>query len=388
MGVPGQPADLVLDRGEVGFGGVQFGIEAGLTGVEPGDLLLLRHELLLRRGRALLGILASSGQAADFVIGGLGAGADRVDLSVQAREALTTVGRCTSQPGHPALLVGVCRFGFGPGDGRRLASGQRLPHGCLEFHPRRLDSLSLGFELSGVAPNPTLVGFDGCLSHPLRCEPSGATHTLTQAGKCVPSLLGGSQPRRIAAQGLFEFGLRLTRFSDGLLHLGTTLLERRLVGEFGGDGTACGHDVVRQQTGPRIAGVGLDDRRLACDLSLTAQRLQLASEFGEDVLKPGEVAVGRLQLAKRLLLALAVLENARGLLDEPAAILRRGSQHCVELTLANDDVHLAADAGVAEQFLNVEESARRAIDGVLGTAVAEHRPRDGDLGVVDRQSAV
>ena len=88
------------------------------------------------------------------------------------------------------------------------------------------------------------------------------------------------------------------------------------------------------------------------------------------------------------LLALAVLEHPGGLLDEPAALLGGGAQHGVELALADDDVHLAADAGVGQQLLDVEQTAGRAVDGVLGAAVAEHRPRDGDLGVVDRQRAV
>ena len=43
---------------------------------------------------------------------------------------------------------------------------------------------------------------------------------------------------------------------------------------------------------------------------------------------------------------------------------------------------------VGQQLLDVEQPARLAVDGVLRAAVAEHDPRDGDLGVVDRQRAV
>jgi hypothetical protein len=39
-----------------------------------------------------------------------------------------------------------------------------------------------------------------------------------------------------------------------------------------------------------------------------------------------------------------VLEDAGRLLDEAAALLRAGREHRVELALADDDVHLAADA--------------------------------------------
>ena len=35
-----------------------------------------------------------------------------------------------------------------------------------------------------------------------------------------------------------------------------------------------------------------------------------------------------------------------------------GVQDRVELALADDDVHLAADAGVGEQLLDVEQAAR------------------------------
>ena len=52
-----------------------------------------------------------------------------------------------------------------------------------------------------------------------------------------------------------------------------------------------------------------------------------------------------------------MLEDAGGLLDEPAAVLRGGPQHGVELALPDDDVHLPADAGVAQQLLDVEQPA-------------------------------
>jgi hypothetical protein len=51
-------------------------------------------------------------------------------------------------------------------------------------------------------------------------------------------------------------------------------------------------------------------------------------------------------------------------------------------------VHLAADTGVREQLLDVEQPARVAVDLVLALAGAEHPAGDGDLGVLDRQRAV
>ena len=147
-------------------------------------------------------------------------------------------------------------------------------------------------------------------------------------------------------------------------------------------------EVVGEQPQPGVAGVGLDDGGPAGGLGLAAERAELAADLTGEVVDPGEVGLHRLELAERLLLALAVLEDAGGLLDEAAALLGGRAQHGVELALADDDVHLAADAGVGQQLLDVEQPAGGAVDGVLGAAVAEHRPRDRDLGVVDRQRAV
>jgi hypothetical protein len=123
-------------------------------------------------------------------------------------------------------------------------------------------------------------------------------------------------------------------------------------------------------------------------LGLLAERLELAAELGGEVGQPVEVDLHRVELADRLFLALAVLEDAGGLLDERAAVLGLGVQHRVEPALAHDDVHLAADAGVAEQLLDVEQAAGVAVDLVLARAVAEHAAGDRDLGVLDREGAV
>ena len=47
----------------------------------------------------------------------------------------------------------------------------------------------------------------------------------------------------------------------------------------------------------------------------------------------------------------------------------------VESTLADNDIHLAADSAVAEQFLNIEQAASFAVDRVLRTARPEQRAR-------------
>jgi hypothetical protein len=56
-------------------------------------------------------------------------------------------------------------------------------------------------------------------------------------------------------------------------------------------------------------------------LGLLAQRSELAADLGREVADAGEVALHRLELAERTLLALAVLEDPGRLLDEAAALL-------------------------------------------------------------------
>ena len=83
-----------------------------------------------------------------------------------------------------------------------------------------------------------------------------------------------------------------------------------------------------------------------------------------------------------------MLENTGSLFDESASLLGSGLEHSIELTLTNDDVHLATKAGVRQKLLNVEQSTGLAVDRILAAAVAKQRATDGDLGVVDRQSAI
>ena len=94
------------------------------------------------------------------------------------------------------------------------------------------------------------------------------------------------------------------------------------------------------------------------------------------------------ELAKRALLALLVLEDAGGLLDERAAVLGARVQDLVEAALADDRVRVAAEARVVQQVLDVHQPRRRVVDEVLALAVAVHAARDGDLGELERQRAV
>ena len=145
---------------------------------------------------------------------------------------------------------------------------------------------------------------------------------------------------------------------DGCLHLLAALEQHRLVGELLLQRRTRRDEVVREQPGAGVADVGLHHGGTPGDLGLSAERLELTADLAEQVLQPGEVALGAVELAERLLLALAVLEDAGRLLDEPAPVLGGGVQDRVELALADDHVHLAPDAGVGEQLLDVEQPAR------------------------------
>ncbi len=123
-------------------------------------------------------------------------------------------------------------------------------------------------------------------------------------------------------------------------------------------------------------------------LGLALQGPQLAPDLPQQVGEADQVGLRPLQPPLRLLLAPAVLEDARRLLHDQAAVLGPGVEDAVEVSLGDDDVLLAAHAAVGEQFLEVEQPARDAVEGVLALPRrAKQRAGDGDLGEVDRQHA-
>jgi hypothetical protein len=120
-------------------------------------------------------------------------------------------------------------------------------------------------------------------------------------------------------------------------------------------------------------------------VGLALEGAQLAPDLAQEVLEAGEVALGGGEAPLGPLLALAVLEDAGGLLEDQAALLGSGVEDGVDLALAHDDVLLAADAAVGEQVLDVEQAARHPVDGVLALARAEQGAGDGDLAELDGQ---
>ena len=131
--------------------------------------------------------------------------------------------------------------------------------------------------------------------------------------------------------------------------------------------------------------IGNDSVVAARGVGLALERPQLAPDLAQQVSQAQEVAFGRFEAALRLLAALAELQDPGGFLDDRPAVFGTGVQHRVELALTHDHVLLAADAGIGEQLLDVEQPARRAVDHVLRLTRAEQRAGDRDLGELDRE---
>ena len=144
-------------------------------------------------------------------------------------------------------------------------------------------------------------------------------------------------------------------------------------------------DVASGEVEPDLLELSREPVVATRGIGLALEGPQLAAHLAEQVGEPEQVRLGRLEPALGLLLALAVLEDARGLFDDGAAVFRPRVEHGVELALPDDDVLLAADAGVGEELLQVEQAARRAVDRVLRLTGAEEGAGDRHLGELDRQ---
>ncbi|SCD40113.1 hypothetical protein GA0115251_106811 [Streptomyces sp. TverLS-915] len=356
--------------------------------VEPLDLGAQSLVLLVRDVGAFPGLVARRREAFDLGARRCRPTARGGHLALETSEALAAVGEGAAHVAQAALLDGeltlqlaAVRDGVLQG---AFGGFERLG----EFRLLLTDARRLALQVLRVASATFLGRYgrrarDACLG-----EADGAADTLREARQLVPRVLRALKTRRQGAYRLLQARLAGERGLERALRRLLALLERGLVGEFGVERAAQRDEVVGEQPQARVAQIGLDDSGAARDGGLAAEGFELAAQFVGEVLDAGEVGAHRVEFSERLLLALAVLEDARGFLDEGAASHRVGMEDGVELSLADDDVHLAADAGVGEEFLDVEEAAGVPVDLVLAAPVAEHRPRDRDLGVLDGEGAV
>ena len=146
--------------------------------------------------------------------------------------------------------------------------------------------------------------------------------------------------------------------------------------------------IIGEQSGLRVAHARLNEGRATSHPSLAGERPELAVNLVRQVQDTHEVRVHVGQLLERTLLAPTVLEDARGLFDEAATLLRRGRQNRVELPLADDDVHLTTHARVGQELLHVQQPRRSAVNGVFGAAPAEQGAADRHLGILDVEQPV
>ena len=282
--------------------------------------------------------------------GGVLPGGPFGELMAPLRPGAAGTGGLQGQVRRGHLLHQVCSLGLGAGERQRQ---------LLKVRARSDDRFC-------EEPGP-LVG-----------EPGDAPQPVVH-GACPPQLLrpgvgAGSHP------GLLGLGAR-----------GRDLRRPQSPGDVGealgrGAGPVVtaeplphGVDVVGEQPQPGVPGVGRDPAGATGGVRLTPEGRELPGDLGGQVGEADEVAVHGGELAQRLLLALAVLEDPRRLLHEGAPLLRGGLQHRIHPALPDHDVQLAADAGVPEQLLHVQQPARPAVDGVLAAPGAEHRARHRDL---------
>src|SRR5450631_2400766 len=138
------------------------------------------------------------------------------------------------------------------------------------------------------------------------------------------------------------------------------------------------------ETGDLMAGeVEADGAQLGDDAAVSFRGVGLALEGGElafhfaqQVLEAEQVPLGGGETAFGAFLAATELEDPGGFLDDGAPVRGGGVEDGVELTLADDDVLLATDAGVGEQLLDVEEATGHVVELVLGFPGAEQGAGD------------
>ncbi len=119
---------------------------------------------------------------------------------------------------------------------------------------------------------------------------------------------------------------------------------------------------------------------------LQRQRPQPLPHLRLDVPRPLDLDADAVELQLRAVLATLELAEAGRLLDELAPLLGPGREHRLDLALADDRVHRAAQADVGEQLDEVGAAHARLVDEVLALAAAVQAARDRDLGEVQLRS--
>ncbi len=411
----------------LGTGPGTGGVEGQLQPLEAGDR---RGSLLGRRTVFLGGPLVGAGQLVAAGRGPLDVGDQRrldelarLGLVAQLGDRGIELGDASSQLGGP--VTSAQHLGLGPLGGRppRAQLATHLGDGTRRGRSRRrtveraatllLEALLLGDERLGIRAEGEVLGAHGgellgvpggvvlqagdhpgveqpaavALDRPAALDDDGAEAAgplaqLLDRDEAVADVVGAA--RRQLGAGHGDLGVQ-----PGQLALERDLPPAQVelgAGEGGEPGAQPGDlppgdvDAQRRQLADQLAVP-------AGGLRLALERTQLAAHLAQEVLHAQQVGLGGVEAALGLLLALAVLEDAGGLLDDGPAVLRPGVEDGVDLALADDDVLLASDAGIGQELLHVEQPAGHVVDGVLAVARAEQRATDGDLAEVDGEDA-
>ncbi len=357
----------IFHAGDLGFEGVKFGLG------EPPALL----------ARAL-GIP----QPAQLGLGRFDPGTRRADLPGEPGQPFTAVSRRAEQAGDTLVfrrgsLLGSLLGRRCPLQGAALVHDPAFQPGLLLADTRRL-------LLEPVRITPGVRDGVRCAEEPPAFFRKGAQgpEPFTAGCELVPGV-----PRRVKRRGgfgrmPFERGLLLAARGERLLHDLPARLQRGFVRHVPGQRRLQLDELIGEKPGAGITDLELDGLGPPGHGGLFAQRGQLPPDFAGEVAEPLQVRLHGFEFADRFFLAAAVLEDTCGLFDESAPFFRRGMQDLVQLPLADDHMHLFAQARVREQLLNVQQPASGTVDGVFRAAGSEQGARDGDFAVLDRQGAV
>ena len=99
----------------------------------------------------------------------------------------------------------------------------------------------------------------------------------------------------------------------------------------------------------------------------------LALDFGDDIVDPEQVLVGRFDLAQGFDLALLVAGDPGGLFDEDPPFIRAGIGDGADISLLDDGVGFGAHAAAHEDVVDVLETARLLVEQVGAFSRAERR---------------
>jgi hypothetical protein len=99
--------------------------------------------------------------------------------------------------------------------------------------------------------------------------------------------------------------------------------------------------------------------------TLFAKRLDPRFEFVKDVLKTNKIVLGILEFSFGVLFARAVFHHARCFLKNDPSVIGTVGEDLADASLTDDRVAVFSDAGVAEELLNILQSACGFVNEVL-----------------------